>query len=78
MAYMIISGEKYGTYTKVEIETEIGSLQHLCYPCNKWRLHSCTYPEVVFVRVEIDTVISFEVNNSKLLSKATEVTEIVL
>lgn len=26
MAYMIISGESYGTYTKVEIETEIGSL----------------------------------------------------
>lgn len=35
------------------------------------------YPKMVFIRVEIHTVIIFEVNNSKLYSKATKVIEIV-
>lgn len=63
MAYMITSGEKIKLLSKVEIETEVEV-------CSIWVIlagnedNSSTYSEVV-IKVEMHTVISFEVSNSK-------------
>ena len=64
MAYMITLGEKIMLLTKVGIETEVEV-------CSIWVILAgnedlSTYSEVV-IKVEMPTVISFEVSNSKTI-----------